>query len=49
MSMPNPVERAFTEYRANTGPSEITEPTPANATTIPSVIARTMGCSRRNR
>ena len=47
--MPKPVAGAWSEYWANTGPSEITPPTPAKPMTIPIVIDRTSGCSPRNR
>jgi hypothetical protein len=48
MSSPKPVEPAFTVYRANTGPRDITEPAPAKAITMPRVIDRIRGCVRRN-
>ncbi len=46
---PQPALPAPRVLVANTGPSASTAPTALKATTIPVVIARARGCSRRNR
>ncbi len=47
--MPNPAVTAPSEYWANATPTDITDPAPANAMTMPTVRVRTSACSRRNR
>ena len=49
ISTPNPVDPAWSEYRAKIGPSEITDPAPPKATVMPRVIVAMRGLPRRNR